>query len=407
MPHFTYKALRTEDKTPYTGTVEATDRFEVYALVRKEGGQILSVTERRAGFNPLSFDLGKIFGRFREIDKIMLIRNLGAMLAAGLPMSRALGVAERQARRARVKEVVHGIEQEIQKGGSLSSGMLKYPAVFPALVTSMVTAGEESGTLSDTLRTISDQLERSYELKKKIKGAMIYPAVIVSVLVVVGILMMIFIVPTLTSTFKDMGVALPLTTRVVISISDFLVAHTFTALLIGVTTVLAFVGALHTNVGKRVFETVILRIPVIGTLVKETNSARTGRTLASLLSAAVNALTAIEITRDVVQNSYYRAVLEKAREQVQQGKPLAQIFLDAEHLYPPLVGELIAVGEETGALPDMLRQVAQYYENEVEQKTKNMSTIIEPFLMLVVGVAVGFFAVSMISPIYNITSSIQ
>jgi type IV pilus assembly protein PilC len=164
---------------------------------------------------------------------------------------------------------------------------------------------------------------------------------------------------------------------------------------------------MRTKIGTRIFETVFLRIPMIGTLMKETNSARTGRTLASLLASGVNMLTAIDITKDVIQNSYYREVLVKAREQVQKGSPLAEVFIEAEHLYPPLVGEMIAVGEETGALPDMLREVAQYYEREVDQKTKNMSTIIEPFLMLIVGGAVGFFAVSMITPIYNVTSSIK
>jgi type II secretory pathway component PulF len=146
---------------------------------------------------------------------------------------------------------------------------------------------------------------------------------------------------------------------------------------------------------------------VIGTLVCEVNSARTGRTFSSLLGAGVSMLTAIEITHDVLQNSYFREVLEKAQGHVQQGKPLAEVFMQAEKLYPPLVGELVAVGEETGALPDMLAEVAKYYEREVEQKTKNMSTIIEPMLMIVVGSAVGFFAVSMISPIYALTSSIK
>lgn len=406
MPTFTYKALH-EDKTPYEGKLEAKDRFEVYSVVRKEGGQVLSVTEARGGSSLLTFDLAKFFRRFKEIDKILFTRNTGAMLTAGLSLSRALGVAERQARNPRVREVIQGIAAEIQRGGSLSSGMLKYPNVFSKLVTSMVQAGEEAGTLAESLKTISQQLERAHELKKKVRGAMIYPSVIVSVLGLVGSLMMIYIVPTLTATFRDMGVELPMSTKVIMAMSDFLVAHTLTALLILIVSIAACTATLRTKGGQRLFEMVLFRIPVIGTLVRETNSARTSRTLASLLSSGVNMLTALDITRDVVQNSYYQEVLVRAKEQVQQGKPLAQTFIDAEKLYPPLVGELVAVGEETGALPDMLREAAQYYENEVEQKTKNMSTIIEPFLMLVVGGAVGFFAVSMIAPIYSITNSIQ
>ncbi len=406
MPKFTYKALR-DDRTSYEGAIDAPDRFAVYDLVRKEGGQIVSVTEARGGRSALSFDVGKFFSRVKEIDKILMTRNLSAMINAGLTLSRALGVIERQARGARLKEVVAGLMTDIEKGGTLSSAMLKYPNVFPSLVTSMVAAGEEAGTLADTLGIISSQLERAYELKKKIRGAMIYPAVIVTVLVGVGALMLIYIVPSLTDTFRSMEVALPLSTQVVIFISDFLVAHTLLAFAILVALIAGFVAGMRTAVGKRLFETVFLRVPVIGTLMKETNSARTGRTMASLLTSGVNMLTAIDITKDVVQNSYYREVLAEARAEVQKGKPLADTFMAHEDLYPPLVGELIAVGEETGALPDMLREVAEYYEREVEQKTKNMSTIIEPFLMLIVGGAVGFFAVSMITPIYTITSSIQ
>ncbi|MBP9749991.1 MAG: type II secretion system F family protein [Candidatus Pacebacteria bacterium] len=407
MPRFTYKALKESDRTSYEATVEAKDRFEVYNIVRKEGGQVVSVKEAKAGMSLVSLDIGRIFSRVKENDKVLLTRNLGAMLKAGLSLSRALGVINRQSKKAKLKEVVTSITKDIEQGSALSEAMLKYPKVFSNLITSMVRAGEESGTLSETLATISDQLEKALDLKKKIKGAMIYPMVIISVLGVVGALMLIFIVPTLTSTFTGMGVALPMSTQIVISLSDFLIAHTVMALVLIVASIVGFRMAMHTPVGRRVFEMVFLHIPLLNTLMKESNSARTGRTLASLLASGVSMLTAIEITRDVIQNSHYKDVLDTALANVQQGKPLADVFAQAEHLYPPLVGELIAVGEETGALPDMLREVAQYYEREVEQKTKNMSTIIEPFLMLIVGAGVGFFAVSMISPIYSITTSIQ
>jgi type IV pilus assembly protein PilC len=406
MPTFKYKATH-EDKTPYEGVLEAKDRFEVYSVVHKEGGQIVSVSETKRGSSILSTDVLAHFRRVKERDKILLTRNLGAMLRAGLAVSRALNVIERQSRNPKVKEVVHGLVQAIEQGGSLSGGMLKYPKVFPNLITSMVAAGEESGTLADTLTTISDQLEQAHELKKKIKGAMIYPSIIIFVLVVVGGLMMIYIVPTLTETFKGMDVDLPMTTQVVMMISDFLVAHTLLALIGLLGSIGAFVTAMRTAPGRRVFETIFLHVPVIGVLMKETNSARTARTMSSLLAAGVNVLTTIDITMDVIQNSYYKAVLAQARTSVQKGQPLAEVFTAAEALYPPLVGELISVGEETGALPGMLKEVALYYEREVDQKTKNMSTIIEPFLMLIVGAAVGFFAVSMISPIYSITASIK
>lgn len=407
MPLFEYKALREGERESYTGKVDADDRFKVYDIIRKENAQVLSVKEITASKTLLEFDLLSFFLRIKENDKIMLTRNLGLMLKAGLSLSRALSVIERQSKKPKLKEVIKGVSTEIEQGGSLSVAMGKYPKVFSNLVTSMVAAGEEAGTLAESLVTISEQLDRVYSLKKKIRGAMIYPSVIVFVLGIVGTLMMIYIVPTLTETFKSMKVDLPMSTTIVIAVSDFLVAHTLISFLAVVTAIGLFMAGMRTTSGKRLFETIFLHVPVIGTLMKETNSARTGRTLSSLLSSGVNMLSSIEITRNVIQNSYYKDVLSSAQSEVEKGQALAKVFIEAEKVYPPLVGELIAVGEETGNLPDMLLQIATFYENEVDQKTKNMSTIVEPFLMLIVGGAVGFFAVSMISPIYGITASIQ
>ena len=403
MPTFKYKALRSGEQ-PFEATVEAKDRFEVYSLVRKENAQVLSVEEVKK--SSLSLKEIKLFSRVSEYDKILFARNLSAMLTAGLSLSRALNVMERQARKPKLKEVLVGLQREIQQGGDLNGAMAKRPDTFPSLMIAMVKAGEESGSLADSLVLVADQTERVYELKKKIRGAMIYPSVIVFVLVVVGILMMIYIVPTLSATFRDLGAELPMSTKMIMIISDFLVQYTLLAILGLVGFIALCVGCARTSWGKRYFETFILNVPVIGTLVKETNSARTGRTLASLLSAGVHVVQAFEITNDVVQNTHYRAIIAEARTQVQKGSPIAEVFIANEKLYPPLVGELIAVGEETGNLPDMLRQIANYYEKEVDQKTKNMSTIIEPILMLVVGGAVGYFAVAMISPIYSISNSI-
>jgi type IV pilus assembly protein PilC len=407
MPTFKYKALKKGEKESYEATIEAKDRFEVYGIVRKDDAQVLSVEEVTTTHAALSGDILKVFRRIKDTDRILLTRNLGAMLNAGLSLSRALGVIERQTKNPKLKDVVKGMSSEIESGGSLSSAMLKYPQVFPNIVTSMVAAGEEAGTLSESLTIVSLQLERAYDLKKKVKGAMIYPSVIVSVLLLVGVMMMIFIVPTLTETFREMEIDLPMSTRVIIGLSDFLVEYTFMAFLILAAVIAGGIATMRTERGKRGFESIFLRIPMLGTLMRETNSARTGRTLASLLRSGVDMLSSIEITRDVLQNHHYKDVLVRAHKEVQGGKALASVFVAAEDVYPPLVGELIAVGEETGALPDMLLEVAAFYEKAVEQKTKNMSTIIEPFLMLIVGGAVGFFAVSMISPIYNITSTIQ
>jgi type IV pilus assembly protein PilC len=401
MPLFTYKAIRKGESEPYENTVEAKDRFEIYAIVRKEDAQVLSVKEgsaHKAMFENLLSGLSRV----SEGDKIILMRNLGSMITAGLALSRALNVMERQTKNAKLKEVLQSIGQDIQQGNALNVAMTKHPKVFTPLMIAMVKSGEESGSLAESCQIIADQNERVYELKKKVRGAMIYPSVILFVLLSIGTLMMLYIVPTLSKTFEDMGSELPLSTQVIIKLSNFLVDYTALTLLACVGIVAVFITFIRTSFGKHAFESVVLRIPVIGTLVKETNSARTGRTLSSLLSSGVHVLHALEITQEVIQNLHYKKVIKKSLEQVQKGAPMADVFINEEKLYPPLVGELIAVGEETGNLPDMLRQVAVFYEKEVDQKTKNMSTIVEPILMLVVGAAVGYFALAMISPIYSV-----
>ncbi len=405
---FTYTATNADGAT-YTRTVEAENRFEVYGMVRKEGGTVVTVDEGGGGVfgaGGLSIEkLNELFGRIKETDKILFTRNLSVMLSAGLSLSRALDVLARQTKNFKLKKVINDIKDEITKGGELHTALEKHDTVFNSLVVSMVRAGEESGQLAEALLTISAQLESAYELKRKIRGAMIYPAIIVATLGIIGTLMLMFIVPTLTETFVDMGVDLPLSTQFIIALSDFLINNTVLFLILIVSALGGGIYGLRTRVGKDLLDTALLYIPMIKGLAKEINAARAARTLSSLLSAGVGVVQAFEITEAVVQNHHFKRVIAEAREQVQTGKDMSSVFLKHEHLYPSMMGELLAVGEETGKLPDMLGEVARFYEGEIAQKTKNMSTFIEPFLMLIVGAAVGFFALSMISPIYSITTA--
>lgn len=403
MPTFHYK-VQGEDGQVKDGTVEAPTRFEVYNIVRKEGGSVLSV-EEAGGSLPSFSELSQKFGTVSSSEMIIFTRNLGAMIRAGLSLSRALEVMQRQTKNPKLAGVLQDLQDQIQKGGELNVAMEKHHKTFSPLTVAMVRAGEESGTLADACTLISEQLQRAYDLKKKVRGAMIYPSIILTVLLGVGVLMLMYIVPTLTETFESMEVDLPASTQLIITLSDILKNYTLLALLGAVLLVVSFVLFIRTKRGKHLFEVVLLHLPVIGGLVKETNAARTGRTLASLLSSGVNVLPAFEITEDVLQNTHYKRVLADARAEVQKGAPIASIFERESKLYPPLVGELIAVGEETGNLPDMLREIALFYESEVDQKTKNMSQIIEPFMMVFVGGAVGYFAVAMISPIYSVATN--
>jgi len=399
---FTYKAER-DDQT-YSGTLEAKDRFEVYRHVRSEGGAIISVSSESASTWSFAYWNTK-FSSVKEHDKIVFASNLAAMVSAGLPISRALAVAERQTKNPKLKHVILFVRGDIQKGGTLYGSLDRFPRVFSKLFVAMVRAGEESGTLDKALMSVAGQLERSYELKKRIKGALIYPSIIVIAILGIGFLMMTEVVPTLSKTFDELGAELPKSTQTIIAISDFLVNYT-ALVIVGI---LLFFGGMYmvlrTNGGQRGRDKFLLLIPIIGELVREINAARAARTFSSLLAAGVDVVTALRITGEVVQNHYHRDVLVAAEKNVEKGGQLSEVFMKNEDLYPPLMGEMIAVGEETGALADMLTRVADFYESEVAQKTKNMSTIIEPFLMLLIGVTVGFFALAMIGPIYSLSDA--
>ncbi len=405
MPKFHYKAVRS-DGEPMEGTVLVPDRFAVYAEVRKSSATVLSVEEIGTG---LRIDLKRFhifLDNVKQSDKIIFARNLGAMIGAGLPLSRGLSVLERQTKNTNFKEVLSALSNDIKRGISFHESMEGFPKVFPKLFTAMVKAGEESGKLGSSLLVVAEQTERAYNLTKKIRGAMIYPGVIFTAMIAIGITMLVVVIPTLSATFASFDVELPLPTRMVIGTSNFIL-HYWYVILISVAAFTAFFLRLVKTVrGKHVIENILLRSPVIGTIMREVNAARTARTLSSLLSSGVEIISGLEITSEVVQNSHFKAVIDEARGNIEKGNPIASVFTSHEDLYPPLVGELIAVGEETGQLPAMLLQVAVFYENEVEQKTKNMTTVIEPFLMIFIGLGVGFFAISVISPIYSLSGAI-
>lgn len=388
------------------GKVEVEDKFGLYDEVRAQGATIISYEEEGAGLSARFEKINNILSRIKLTDKIIFARNLGAMIEAGLSLSRALSVMERQTKNKKFKIILSDLSEKIRQGQTFAKALEDHDDVFPQVFVSMVGAGEESGGLADSLRVISDQLEKTYQLRKKIRGAMTYPAIVVTVMIIVGILMLIFVVPTLTTTFEELGVDLPVTTQAVIFISDFLTSHVILNIIGLVAIVVGLVSLFRTKKGKRAFEFTILHIPVIRGLVKETNSARTARTLSSLLSAGVEVVHALSITRDVIQNSYYKEVIEEAEGVIQKGVPMSKVFGEHEDIYPVLVGEMMSVGEETGKLSELLGQLAVFYENDVDQKTKDLSTIVEPVLMVIIGAAVGFFALSMISPMYSLVSGL-
>ncbi|MEK7068854.1 MAG: type II secretion system F family protein [Patescibacteria group bacterium] len=405
MARFTYTAEKVGGEI-YTGIADAQDRFELYGIVRREGGKIVAFSKEGVD-NWLNFKYwNSKLTTVKQYNKILFARNLGAMLSAGLSLTRALAVLERQTKNPKLARVVTGVASDIRRGATLHDALAKFPHIFDKLFVSMVKAGEEGGSLPASLEVVSNQMERMYQLKKKVRGALIYPFIIVIAIIGIGTLMMIYVVPTLAQTFEEMNAELPVSTQIIINISNFLVEYTVLAIGGAMACLLALYATMHTAIGKRWGDLVSIHMPLIGTMVREVNAARTSRTLASLLSSGVDVLSSLAITGEVVQNSYFQDVIKDAGKSVGRGETLSSAFVRNENLYPAFVGEMMSVGEETGALSEMLKRLALFYEDEVDRKTKDLSTIIEPFLMIAIGGGVGFFAVSMITPIYSLSQNI-
>lgn len=403
MPLYKYKYIKEGEEKEETK--DFSDKGALYEAVRTLGGSIVSVEEIESKKSVFKFSFRK---KIKPEEQITFAKNLAVMIDAGLSVSRAISVLQKQSKNKSLRAILDDINNSVNGGETLSKSFEAHPDVFSDLFVSMVKAGEESGKLAYSLQVIAGQLEKALALSKKIKGAMIYPAVIICVMLVIGIVMMVYMVPTLTETFIGLNITLPLPTRVIIAISDFLRSNILVTMLGLILFAFGVASSLKTQRGKDFLDTVTLHLPMIKTMAREVNAARTARTLSSLISSGVDIVAALHITSAVLQNHYFKNLLLESAKQVEVGELLSTSLAESNgNLYPVFVSEMLAVGEETGKLTDMLNNVANYYESEVDQKTKDLSTIIEPFLMVIIGVAVGVFAIAMMLPTYSLVDAIQ
>lgn len=389
-------------------TLESADRFTASRDLRSHGLTPLSITQKNKSLSSKLKDFSSnLFAKVELSEQIIFTKNLSEMLRVGLALSRALLVLKKQTKNPKLDQILTSISFDINAGESFSSALSKFPKIFSNLFVSMVRAGEESGNLANSLSEIGINLERTDSLTKRIKGALIYPGIVISAMIIIGILMFAFVVPTLANTFKALGATLPWSTQLLIFLGNFFSHNLALSFVIIFGAIFGMMLLFRAKFMAIYVDFAVLKIPVINNLTKELNTARTARTMSSLLASGVSITRAVEITEDVVQNIYFKKVLKEAKSSIEKGVPFSQVFEANSNLYPVMMSEMVQVGEETGKLSDMLSQVATFYEGEVENKTKNLSTIIEPLLMLVIGAGVGFFAISMISPLYTILGSIN
>ncbi|MEA2006977.1 MAG: type II secretion system F family protein [Patescibacteria group bacterium] len=400
MAKFIYVAKNQEGEVQ-NGEMEASEEREVVEALRKDDFWPTTITKKKEQKKTKT----SIMNSFMSVplkNRMIFCRHLGVMINSGLSLSKALVILSSQEKNKTFKTVILKLAVDVKKGNTFADAMAKYPKVFGPVFVSMVRMGELSGNLEEILNILADQLEKDHKLISKVRGAMIYPSVIISVMLVIGVLMMIFVVPKLTSMFDEFGADLPIMTRILITVSDFMEANA--AFVIG--GMIAFVIGVRmfakSPPGKKIFHKVFIKAPILGGIITKVNSARFSRILSSLLDSGTSLVESLRITSDTLGNHYFKKVVKRASEDVQKGVNLSEILQKNSDIFPYLVIQMIEVGEETGKTPEVLKNLAEFYEEEVDQITKNMSSIIEPVLMVIIGSAVGLFAMAIIQPIYSL-----
>jgi len=357
-----------------------------------------------------SFDYKAVLDLIRPIkllDKITFIKNLGIMIKAGLPVSRALRILTVQTPNPRFAKVVADISRMVEGGTALADAMIKYPNIFSQIFISMVRVGEVSGNLEQNLAYLAEQMQRDYDLMSKAKGALTYPIIIMVALGIVGFLMFTFVLPKLTATFVDLKVELPLMTRVVMGLVDIFAHYGILILILAIGAIFGLLYWRKTDSGKKVVHKVVLYLPIFSQIVVKINLARFLRVLASLIKSGMPIVEALEVSSHVVGNIYYQKTIAESANKVRIGSSLTVAFKKQPKLFSNLVIQMMEVGEESGTTDAVLAEVANFYEAEVEQTMKNLSSILEPVIMMVIGAVVGFLAIALITPIYSITQSIN
>jgi len=410
MPQFFYTAVSHQGQRT-SGIKEAANSSELAKLLREEGFILTSVKAAQKDYSDNSTfkrisGIFRIFGRISLAEKMLFARHLSVMVKAGFSLNKALQVLAAQTKNSRFAKIIADLEESVRKGNSFGDSLTKYPDVFSDLFVNMVRVGETSGSLDENLNLLAIQMKKDYTLLSKVKGAMMYPAVILVAMIGVGVAMMVFVMPKLMAVFTELNVPLPLATQVILNISKFLSENWLPVLIVLIAVIVSTRIFLRTKQGKIVEDKLILKMPIFGNISKKVNSARMARTFSSLIESGVSIVRTLEITSGTLTNVFFQRSLLEAAKEVQKGEPLSAILAKFSDLYPPLVTQMIQVGEETGTLGDITKRLAEFHEEEVANITKNLSSIIEPILMVIIGAAVGFFAISMIQPMYSMMNSL-
>ena len=397
MPTYGYVAVDRYGKKK-KGSLFADDPVHLKNLVKHDGYTLVEYKEQ--GVMTKDIDL-PFLDKVKDRDLSVFSRQFVSMLSAGVPIATALQMLGAQTENKRLRAAVLNTKTEIEKGETLTDAMKKQGfAIFPEIMINMVKAGEASGNLEVAFDRLASYFEKRNKTRGAVKKAMIYPCVVVSVVVIVMIVMVTVVLPKFKDVFESAGADLPGITKALLSLSDWLTAKWFLALLIVVAVAVALVLFGRTSKGRHVYDKIALKIPIFGLLTIKTEAAMFARTAATLLKAGLPMLETIEICAENMSNIYFREALERARSEVSVGTPFAS-GIEMGGQFPPLVSHMVGIGEETGGIEEMLDKVAEYYDEEAEMMTASMMSLMEPFIMILMAVCVGFIVLAILVPMFS------
>jgi type IV pilus assembly protein PilC len=339
-------------------------------------------------------------------EKLFFLQHLSVMLKAGISLSASLKTLSAQTENKHFKTILLDISSKVEKGVSFTESLREHERIFGELFINMVEAGELSGKLEQVLERLFIQTKKSYELRSKVKGALTYPLVILIAMLGIGSFMMFFIIPKITAMFKEFNAKLPLPTRILIGISEAVVNNGVLSAVIFLISIGVIVQVLRTRRGKSIFQTILLKTPIISGIIKKINIAQFARTISSLLKTDIMIIKTFQITGNTMGNLLYRKALMDMSDRIKKGGKISDVVASYPKLFPPIVVQMVSVGEETGELDNILEQLAEFYESEIDQIMENLPSIIEPILILLMGCGVGGIAVAILVPMFTITSAI-
>ena len=398
MAVFVYRAKDStgEDRT---GEIEASDLHGAVVTLRKKGLIVIKVSPHLGQENFLT----RFLNRVSFSDLVSVTRQLATMVGAGLVLSDALDILSEQQEHKKLGKVLSEVSSDVKSGLTLAQAFGKHPEVFPSLYVNLVKSGEASGKLDEVLLKMSDSLEKEREFKSRVRGAMVYPVIVITMMGMVMLIMVTFVMPRLTSLYKQSSIELPLPTKILIGISDFIIGFWWLIIALVVIGVVIFRRWVHSPSGSLIFDSLVLKIPLVGKIITSVTLTNFCRTFGLLIGSGIPLLDSINIVADVTTNTSFKTALKQAYEGVAKGLSFSSL-LNA-NIFPKLVPQMVKVGEETGKVDEIFYKLASYFESESDNMVKNLTVAIEPVVLVILGVGVAFLVIAVILPIYKLTTS--